>query len=167
VEDNFFWWVVVSNEFVCIFESLNQINMKTLNYFFEKAPLWQIFVLIWFLTGALITAPIFYGLQKIGATNPELDFSGMNCIKLGAGVGLLLGLISMFMVSMMRKSTIFWEYSKEVEALINGAATKKELVSIFENEFQDLRKKCQGGPQIPELNRLYTIMKTKIKYVPQ
>ena len=77
--------------------------MKTLNYFFEKAPLWQIFVLIWFLTGVLITAPIFYGLQKIGATNPELDFSGMNCIKLGAGVGLLLGLISMFMVSMMRK----------------------------------------------------------------
>jgi hypothetical protein len=54
-----------------------------------------------------------------------------------------------------------------VEALIDGAATRKELVSIFENEFQDLRKKCQGGPQIPELNRLYTIMKTKIKYVPQ
>jgi hypothetical protein len=23
----FFWWVVVSNEFVCIFESLNQTNM--------------------------------------------------------------------------------------------------------------------------------------------
>jgi antitoxin component YwqK of YwqJK toxin-antitoxin module len=27
VEDNFFWWVVVSNEFVCIFELLNQDKM--------------------------------------------------------------------------------------------------------------------------------------------
>jgi antitoxin component YwqK of YwqJK toxin-antitoxin module len=28
VEDNFFWWVVVSNEFVCIFELLNPIKMN-------------------------------------------------------------------------------------------------------------------------------------------
>jgi len=28
VEDNFFWWVVVSNRFVCIFELLNQDKMN-------------------------------------------------------------------------------------------------------------------------------------------
>lgn len=84
---------------------------------------------------------------------------------MGALLGLLFGLMVMLMVSMMRKSTIFWEYAKVVEALIDDTTTKDDLDSIFKNEFQDLRKKCQGGPQIPELNRLYTIMKTKYKYV--
>jgi hypothetical protein len=68
------------------------------------------------------------------------------------------------MFSMMRKSTIFWDYAKLVEGLIENTETKESLQSLFDNEFQDLRKKCQGGPQIPELNRLYTIIKTKYKY---
>lgn len=144
--------------------------MKTLNYFFEKAPLWQIFVLIWFLTGAFFTSYMLYGLQKNGATNPELDFSGMDCIKFGAGIGLFFGLFFWALVSMMRKSQIFWDYAKVVEELIESTHTKDGLQSILEQEFQDLRKKCQGGHkqlQITELERLYSIIKTKIKYVPQ
>ena len=140
--------------------------MKRLNDFFEKAPLWQIFIFGWIFLGGFV-AILFYGSQFIIDPNNQLVFSGIQCIKIGAAGGLLFGLMFVLMVSMTRKSIIFWEYSKEVEALIDGAATRKELVSIFENEFQDLRKKCQGGPQIPELNRLYTVMKTKIKYVPQ
>ena len=140
--------------------------MKRLNDFFEKAPLWQIFIFGWIFLGGSV-AILFYGFQFIDIDpNNQLVFSGIRCIKIGAAAGLLFGLMFLLMISMMRKSIIFWEYSKEVEALIDGAATRKELVSIFENEFQDLRKKCQGGPQIRELNRLYTVMKTKIKYVP-
>jgi hypothetical protein len=69
------------------------------------------------------------------------------------------------MISMSRKSQIFWDYSHEVEDLIAEAETQDALNSIFQNQFQELRKQGQGGPQIPELNRLYTIMKTKHKYV--
>jgi hypothetical protein len=137
--------------------------MKRLNNFLDKAPLWQIYILGWFFTGAF-TASIFYGFQFIGATKPELDFSGINCIKMGVMSGILFGLMFMLMFSMMRKSQIFWDYSKEVETLIENEETKEGLQSVFENQFQELRKKCQGGPQIPELNRLYTIMKTKYKY---
>jgi hypothetical protein len=140
--------------------------MKRLNDFFEKAPLWQIFIFGWIFLGGFV-AILFYGFQSIDIDpNNQLVFSGIRCIKIGAAAGLLFGLMFLLMISMMRKSIIFWEYSKEVEALIDSAATRKELESIFEKEFQDLRKKCQGGPQIPELNRLYTVMKTKIKYVP-
>jgi hypothetical protein len=91
--------------------------------------------------------------------------SGINCIAMGAITGILFGLMFMLMFSMSRKSQIFWDYAKVVEKLIENAETKEALQSLFDNEFQDLRKKCQGGPQIPELNRLYSIIKTKYKYI--
>lgn len=138
--------------------------MKTINNFFEKAPLWQIYIFGWFSSGTLV-ASMFYFLQLVGATSENLLINGETCVKVGVVLGLIFGLLVSLMVSMMRKSTIFWEYAKEVEKLIDDANTKDELQSIFDNQFQELRKKCQGGPQIPELNRLYTVMKTKHKYV--
>jgi hypothetical protein len=138
--------------------------MKNLNNFLDKAPLWQIYIFGWFLTGTF-TASIFYGFQLIDPPNSKMLITGINCIKLGAITGILFGLMFMLMFSMSRKSQIFWDYAKVVEGLIENAETKEALQSIFDNEFQDLRKKCQGGPQIPELNRLYTILKTKYKYV--
>lgn len=130
--------------------------------------MWQIYIAFWFITGGF-TGSLFYAVQFDArlTTSPELDFSGINCIKIGALLGLLFGLMFTLLISSMRKSQIFWTRADEVEALIKLAETKEGLQSIYENEFQDLRKKCQGGPQILELNRLYTIMKTKYKYVPQ
>lgn len=138
--------------------------MKKFNSFLDKAPLWQVYIFGWFFTGSFV-ASIFYGFQLIDPPSSKIVFSGINCIKMGALSGLLFGLLVSLMVSTMRKSTIFWEYAEEVEKLIDDANTKDELQSIFDNQFQELRKKCQGGPQIPELNRLYTVMKTKHKYV--
>jgi hypothetical protein len=137
--------------------------MKRLEKFLDKASLWQIYIFGWLFTGAF-TASIFYGFQLIDPPNSKMLITGINCIKIGALTGILFGLMFMLMFSMMRKSTIFWDYAKLVEGLIENTETKESLQSIFDNEFQDLRKKCQGGPQIPELNRLYTIIKTKYKY---
>lgn len=138
--------------------------MNKINYFFDKAPMWQVYLVGWFLSGSLISS-MFYFLQEIDATRPELIITGEACLKVGATAGLLFGLMIALMVSMMRRSTVFWAYAETVEELIDEATTKAELQSIFDNEFQSLRKKCNGGPQIPELNRLYTVMKTKFKYV--
>jgi len=138
--------------------------MNKINQFFDKSPLWQIYIFGWFFTGAFVAA-LFYGLQLIAPPNSKMLITGINCIKMGALTGILFGLMIMLMVSMMRKSQIFWDYAKVVEELIEAAKTKDELTSIFNTEFQELRKKRQGGPQIPELNRLYTIMKTKIQYI--
>jgi hypothetical protein len=143
----------------------NEITyMKHLNNFLEKAPLWQVYIAGWFLTGSFIAA-MFYGFEYIGATRPEWNISGINCIKMGMMSGLPFGLMFTLSVSIMRKSQIFWDYAKVVENLIENANTKDEIESIFKMEFQNLRIKCLGGPQIPELNRLYTIMKTKCKYI--
>lgn len=127
--------------------------------------LWVIFIAGCFLTGAL-TASIFYGFQLIDPLDSKMLISGINCIKISTVMGILFGLIIMLSIAIMRKSQIFWEYAKVVANLIENAETKESLQLIYHNEFQELRKKCQGGPQqITELQRLYTIMQTKIKYV--
>ena len=138
--------------------------MKKLERFLDKAPTWQIYIFGWIFTGTFIGL-LFYGFSFIDETRPDIEITAKKCVLLGVTAGAIFGLMFMLMISMMRKSQIFWNYSKEVEKLIVEAATKEKLEAIFENEFQELRKKCQGGPQIPELNRLHTIMKTKYKYV--
>jgi hypothetical protein len=65
----------------------------------------------------------------------------------------------------MRKSQEFWDYAKEVEALIDKADTKSELSSIHRYEFEALREMTMGGPHNTELYRLHAIMQTKYKFV--
>ena len=47
----------------------------------------------------------------------------------------------------------------------NEILAKELLEHIHKGEFEILRSLCMGGPQATELNRLFTIMKTKYKYV--
>ena len=142
---------------------ITTINMKKLNNFLDKSPLWQVYIFGWLFTGAF-TASIFYGFQLIDPPNSKMLITGINCIRIGALAGILFGLMFMLMFSMMRKSTKFWDYSKVVESLINKAETKDELGSIYKGEFQSLRELAQGGPHLSELTRQYTIMQTKYKY---
>jgi hypothetical protein len=138
--------------------------MKSINNFFGKAPLWEIYIFGWFFSGAF-TASIFYGLQLIDPPNSKMLITGMNCIKMGAILGLIFGLMVMLMTSMVRGSDKFWDYSKEVGSLIDKAETKDDLDLIFNNEFQSLRELSQGGPHYAELKRQYAIIQTKYKYV--
>ena len=136
--------------------------MKAINIFFEKAALWKVYIVGWFFTG-LFMASMFYFLPG----SPELDMSLGNCLKVGALSGLVFGGMMTAMVSMMRKSSNFWDFAHEVEAKVEAANTKVELESIFDNEFQELRKMSMGRPHSQELTKLYHIMKTKHKYLPE
>ena len=129
--------------------------MKRINNFFERSPLWQVYIVGYFLSGT-VDAIMFYSLSSIDS---------IVCLKISAISSLLYGLLFAWMVSAQRKSNIFWDYSREVEGLINAANTQEELQSVFDNQFQELRKKCVGGHQMPEITRLYTIIKTKYQYI--
>jgi len=50
---------------------------------------------------------------------------------------------------------------------VEAANTRVEVESVFENEFQELRKMSMGRPHSQELTKLYHIMKTKYKYLPE
>ena len=134
--------------------------MKSINNFFDKAPLWKIYIFGWTLF-SLFTFAMFEWVTILisGTVLPTI----VN-LKIGATTGILFGLMFMLMISMTRKSSKFWDYSKEVESLIDKAETKEELGSIYKGEFQSLRELAQGGPHISELTRQYTIIQTKYKY---
>ena len=136
--------------------------MKTVSNFLEKASLWKVYIAGWFFTGLFM-----FSLFSLFPSSSDLDFSIGNCLKVGALSGLVFGGMMTAMVSMMRKSSNFWDFSHEVEAKVEAANTKVELESIFDNEFQELRKMSMGRPHSQELTKLYHIMKTKHKYLPE
>ena len=134
--------------------------MKAINNFFNKAPLWKIYIFGWALTGLFTFATFEWVTILISGTVLPTIVN----LKIGATTGILLGLMFMLMFSVTRKSNKFWDYSKEVESLIDKAETKEELDSIYKGEFQSLRELGQGGAHLSELTRQYTIMQTKYKY---
>jgi len=73
--------------------------MKAINNFFEKAALWKVFIVGWFFTG-LFMASMFYLLPS----SPDLEFSLVKCLEVGAMSGLLFGGMVTTMTSLMRKS---------------------------------------------------------------
>lgn len=126
---------------------------------------WYFALPIWYAITTTLTFVIWFGLSNaMGGpedvfTNPvtSLKFAGLMAIPFTA--------MAMAMTNMSNKSQKFWDYSKEVQALIDKAETQEELGSIYKNEFQTLRDLAQGGAHLPELTKQYTIMQTKYKYV--
>lgn len=134
--------------------------MKKINYIFDEAPLWQTFIFGWVFTGTFT-----FLLFQFFPDGTELPRNWFLNLKIGFFMGIPFGLMTMLIGSTSRKSNKFWNYAKEVEALIDEAETKEVLQSIFDNEFQKLRKLQQGHPHGSELVKQYTKLKTKYKYI--
>ncbi len=133
--------------------------MKKLNNFLDKAPLWQIYIFGWAFIGTFT-----FLLFQFFPDGTELPRNWFVNLKIGFFMGIPFGLILVLMTSMADESQKFWNYSKEVETLIEAAETKESLQSIFDNEFQDLQKLQMGHPHGSKLKELYAILKTKYKY---
>lgn len=127
---------------------------KTISLFFEEAPLWQIFFACFFLFSLLI-----FALLRVIQNNMLIS------LKLSFSLSVLIGLIIIYFISLIRKSITFWEMAKNLESKINDSENKISLDNIFNEDFQNLKKISLGDPHSVELRRLYTIMKTKYKYV--
>ena len=135
--------------------------MNKIDKFYDKASLWKVFP-INVLISTLFIGITFIGLSKIIGENPYL-FNDI-LIKVGFGLGIVLGGVLTVLTSENRKSNRFWEYSKEVGTLIENAKSKKELENINNNEFQKLVSMAFAG-HIHEIKRLKTIMETSYKFL--
>jgi hypothetical protein len=129
--------------------------MKKLNKFLEVAPIWKISIFGWAFT-SLFTSFLFFVIGK---------FPLIVSLKIGAVTGFPFGLLFLLTISIIRKSSKFWDAAKEVENLIELAETRDELISILDIDMPKLREKSQSSEHHHELGRLFTIMKTKLKYV--
>ena len=105
-----------------------------------------------------------YGLDYIDTTTPTLFKGYINHLYFGLAMSSIFSLMFVLMISMSRKSTIFWDYAKQLEEMANNVKTKEELEHIWYNEYNELVKKCQGGAQIGEVRRIRAIIETRLKY---
>lgn len=137
--------------------------MKNLNNFFEKAHLFKVWLIIYPIL-ILFISSLFYGLDYFSGEE-NLFTNNFNYLKLGALMGMVFSWMFVLMISMSRKSIIFWDYSKYFEELVDRTNTKEALEKIWYNEYNELVTKCQGGSQIEEVKRLKTMIETKYKYI--
>jgi uncharacterized membrane protein len=133
---------------------------KTIKLFIKEAPIWQIFTSIFL----IISIILFLGLSFLNLFF-TLGFLTFSIIKISISFGLFFGTASVISSTIKRKSCEFWSAAETLECKIEVAKDKKSIDSLFKNDFQDLRKMCQGSPHNEEIVKLYSIMKTKYKYV--
>lgn len=132
--------------------------MKTFNRFFEKTHLFKVWILIYPILIFFISS-LFYGLDYIFGERTFTD--NFNYLKFGVLMGMVFSWMVVIMISMSRKSTIFWNYAEYFEELVDKTGTKEDLEKIWYNEYNELVSKCQGGAQIGEVRRLKTMIQTK------
>lgn len=137
--------------------------MKNLNNFFEKAHLFKVWLVIYPIS-IFFTSSLFYGLDYFSGEE-NLFTNNFNYLKLGALMGMVFSWMFILMISMSRKSIIFWNYAEYLEELVDKTNTKEGLEKIWYNEYNELVTKCQGGSQIEEVKRLKTMIETKYKYI--
>ena len=135
--------------------------MKKINDFLDKASLLKVWLIMYPIIGVFISL-LMYGLDSIDNTN--LFKEPIRYIYFGAFVSLPFTSMFTLMTSMSRKTTIFWQYARYVEDLVEDVKTKEMLESIWYKEYNELVDKCQGGPQIGEVKRIRAIIQTRYKY---
>jgi len=129
--------------------------MKTINNFFLKGSLLVIGLFSMGIT-LLITSILVWMIADAGLT--------LN-LKIGSFLGLLVGFFVVSMTYLARESMKFWAFSDTVEKMVDDTTTAEQIDSIFNNEFQTLRKLSGGGPHTVKLTEIFTIMKTKKYYI--
>ena len=132
--------------------------MKALNNFFEKAHLFKVWLVIYPILIFFISS-LFYGLESLSGEKIFTD--NLNYLKFGVLMGMVFSWMFVSMISISRKSTIFWNYAEYLEELVDRTNTEEVLEKIWYNEFNELVNKCQGGAQIGEVRRLKTMIQTK------
>jgi hypothetical protein len=136
--------------------------MKKINDFLNEASLIKVWLVLYPIIGLFISLLI-YGLDYIDNENYMFK-SQIKYLYFGATMSIVFTTMVILMLSMGRKSMIFWQYAKYVEGLINDVKTKEVLESIWDREYRELINKCQGGPQIAEVKRIKAIIQTRYKY---
>jgi len=134
--------------------------MTRINNFLTNAHLFKVFLYGYLFCGGFVF--IVFSLFS----DAELNLNFIRSFFIASIAGLPFGVMLMLMVSTTRKSQNFWDYAKEVDILVDEADTKEVIDSIHETSFQKLIGMSMGNEHQTELNRIYTIMQTKVKYLP-
>ena len=133
--------------------------MNKLNRFFEKSPLWQVYIFGWVFTSSFMAALFFF-----------LDgerFGVIKSLQIGGTAGLLFGLMLMLMVSMMRTAQKFYRDCNILEDKVKAAQSREEIGDLFFRDFIELRKRAFHDEMYSRLREIHTRMQTMVGFLPR
>ena len=142
---------------------------KWLNDSINRSSNWKIyFVSLPILTIFLYV--LWYLMFKYASINPNdpnvqklMSFNIL--IKMSLILSVVFSGMITLMFSMSKQSDKFWESAHNLEKLIDETDTKEGLEKLYENEFKETNKLSSGGVHYSEMKRLYSVIKTKYKYI--
>jgi len=132
--------------------------MKAINYFFNKAPLWVVF-LISVVSCLLICSFLF--LFLFVTIVPKIEIIIL-LIKIMFILSIVMSGFITLIVKQSRLSDIYWEQSHKVENLINDVYTKSELEDLRDINMINLRYLINTMTHYTEYNRLKSLIDIKI-----
>ena len=136
--------------------------MKRFNDFMFTAARWKV-AIISFIFGFCFINTLFLGLDYLFGSGIDMPLiKGTMLVSSILGLGLV-GMILLFL-KMSKESNEFWKKVEEVEKLIEDANSKEEM-KIASIELGNLYNMRMGRPHVYEVNRLVTIVQTKVKYL--
>lgn len=122
----------------------------------------------------LIVTPIFFIFISVfmwfllGFTFPEINVKGHKAniiLELSSFLSVIFGFIVSAMYGILKQSKKFWDAAHAFEAKIEAINNKNELQKYYKAEVPKLQIMASGNPHYNELNRLYSIVSTKYKYM--
>lgn len=135
--------------------------MKKINKFLDEANILKVWLISYPIV-ALFVSVLMYGLDTFIGDHSFGKY--INYFYFGALMSLPFTTLFTLSISMSRKASVFWNYAKQLEEIVNNVKTKAELEHIWYNEYNELIDKCQGGVQIGEVARIRAIIETRLKY---
>jgi hypothetical protein len=127
--------------------------MKTLNFFFKCAPIWQIFI-FWFVLFFLLVSGVFLIFFNFKHMDTPL-------YRVSFVVSSIFSTLASLILYTDRISKKFWNLSKKIRERIESANTKKDIEDIVNGDFDTLKQISLGQPHFQEIHILNAIMKTK------
>ena len=134
---------------------------QTIKLFLDEAPLWLVFIAMSF-AFTIICLLTVVSINLILSSEQLLDFV---LFKLSVFSSTLVGMFATLFTSIVRESQVFWEEAAILECKIDDADDKDSLLQIYTDDFEHLKHLSCGSLHNEELKRLYTIIKTKYKFV--
>jgi hypothetical protein len=131
--------------------------MKKINDFFNTGAYWKVFLLTSFIIAS--SAYCFFSFLTM------IVLPVFIIVKIALTTGLFIGLVFTLMIKQLRDSKKFWEYAEELEKKLDKANTKEELDVLFDGDYLEMGKLASGSIHMREVNRLYTIIKTKYSFI--
>lgn len=139
--------------------------MKKINEFYQKSPLWMLFLVDLFIFGGIIFC-MYYFVSGVFDTIPNTEniyrTNILKTIGLSFFVGTLISIFSLGTRKKIRGVAKFWDLANIIEKEMNNNDNPNYIKFLLDDRLEELKKLSWGGLHYFEIKRLNDLLRMKL-----